>query len=126
MTESNTKGNVLVIEDNPLNMKLIRFVLPIGNYAVLAAENAEDGLEIARKHHPDVILMDIHLPGMDGLEATRLIKSDPEIQDIPVVALTASAMQRDKDQAIEAGCVGHISKPIDVNSFVETMETICR
>ena len=92
------------------------------NYAVLEAENAEKGIEIARKNRPDIILMDIQLPGMNGLEATRLNKSDPELKDIPVVALSAFAMLRDKKQALDAGCVGHISKPIDVHSFIETME----
>jgi CheY-like chemotaxis protein len=121
MAESK-KGNVLVIDDDPMNLNLIRIVLQKGNYAVFEAKNAESGIKIAHRHHPDIILMDIQLPGMDGLEATRLIKSDPELKDIPVEALTAFAMQREIEQAYEAGCVGHISKPIDVHSFVDTME----
>lgn len=117
------KGTVLVIEDNEKNMKLIRAVLEIkGNYKVLEANSAEVGIETARKNQPDIILMDIQLPGMSGLEATRLIKKDDEIRDIPVVAVTSSAMTMDEKEALDAGCAGHISKPIDVHSFIETME----
>lgn len=117
------KGTVLVIEGNEMDMKLMRTVLQInGNYAVLEAENAEDGIEMARKHRPDIILMDIQLPGMSGLEATLLIKSDTELRYIPVVAVTSSAMLADEKRSLEAGCAGHISKPIDVQSFVSTME----
>ena len=117
------KGTVLVVEDNEMNMKLIRTVLQVkGNYKVLEARDAEAGIEMARKYQPDIILMDVQLPGMNGLEAARLIKSDPEIMNIPVVAVTSSAMLGDREEAIEAGCVGHISKPIDVQSFVGTME----
>ena len=118
------KGNILVIEDDPKNMKLIKAVLQRGNYAVLEAENADDGIEMARKYHPDVILMDIQLPGINGWDATRLIKSDPELKNIPVVAVTSSAMVGDEEKALEAGCAGHISKPIDVHSFVDTMEQL--
>ena len=116
------KGNVLVIEDDEMHMNLMRIVLQRDNYAILEAENAEDGYELARQHHPDIILMDIRMPGMVGLEATRLIKSDPKLKDIPVAALTALAMPTNIEQALEAGCAGHISKPIDVHNFVDTME----
>ena len=117
------KRTVLVVEDNEMNMKLIRTVLQIkGNYQVLEATSAEDGIEMAQKYRPDIILMDIQLPGMDGLAAARLIKSDAEIMNIPVVAVTSSAMLGDEEKALEAGCAGHISKPIDVQSFVGTME----
>ena len=119
------KGNVLVIEDNRVNMKLIRAVLQVkGNYKVLEAQNAEEGIDIAYKYHPDVILMDIQLPGIDGLSTTRFIKSDPELRDIPVVAVTSSAMLVDEEKSLAAGCVGHISKPIDVKNFVDTMEQL--
>jgi len=118
-------GNVLIIEDDPKNMKLLKLLLQInGNYTILEAENAEDGIEITRKYHPDIILMDIQLPGMNGVEATRLIKSDPELMDIPVIAVTASAMQVHIDMALEVGCAGHISKPIDIHSFVDAMEQL--
>lgn len=117
------KGNVLVIEDNQLNMKLIRAVLQVkGNYKVLEAQNAEEGIDIAYEYHPDVILMDIQLPGIDGLSATRFIKSDPELRDIPVVAVTSSAMFVDEEKSLAAGCVGHISKPIDIHTLIDTLE----
>ena len=119
------KGNVLVIDDNRLNMKLMKAVLQVkGNYEVLEAQSAEEGIEIAHEYHPDIILMDLQLPDMDGLSATRLIKSDPEISDIPVIAVTSSAMLADKKKSLVAGCTGHISKPIDVNTFVNTMEQL--
>ena len=119
----NNKDTVLVVEDNEMNMKLIRTVLQLkGNYEVLEAENADDGIEIARKYHPDIILMDIMLPGMDGHDATHLIKTDPELKDIPVVALTAQAQTGDEENALKAGCAGYITKPIDVRRFINTME----
>ncbi len=124
MTEMKN-GNVLVIEDNRLNMELIRAVLQVkGNYKVLEAQNAADGIDIAYEYHPDVILMAIQLPGIDGLSATRFIKSDPELRDIPVVAMTSSAMLLDEEKSLAAGCVGQISKPIDVKNFVDTMEEL--
>ena len=119
------KGNVLVIEDNRVNMKLIRVVLQVkGNYKVLEAQNAEEGIDKVYKYHPDVILMDIQLSGIDGLSTTRFIKSDPELRDIPVVAVTSSAMLVDEEKSLAAGCVGQISKPIDVKNFVDTMEQL--
>ncbi len=117
------KGNVLVIEDDRKNMKLLRAVLELkGNYTVLEAVNAEEGIEKAYKYHPDVILMDIQIPGMDGLSATRLIKIDPDLKDIPVLAVSANSMQSDEDKSLAAGCDGHISKPINVHTFIDTME----
>jgi CheY-like chemotaxis protein len=112
---------ILVIEDNELNMKLIKTLLMLEHYEVLEAKDAEDGIQLARSHRPDLILMDIQLPGLDGLSATRLIKEEPELKDIPVVALTSYAMQGDEQKAREAGCAGYISKPIDSRSFVETV-----
>lgn len=108
---------ILVVEDNKMNMKLIRQLLKIRNYKHLEAVNGEEGLKIAKKHKPDLIFMDIQLPGMDGLTATRELKSDPEMAHIPVVALTAHAMQGDRQKCIEAGCCGYITKPIDTRSF---------
>ncbi len=112
---------ILVIEDNEMNMKLVRTLLEIGGYRVLEVRDAETGIEVARRDKPDLILMDIQLPAMDGLEATRLIKRDPEIQHIPVIALTSYAMQGDEKKALEAGCSGYISKPIDTRSFLEIL-----
>ena len=112
---------VLVIEDNEMNMKLARSLLQLGKYRVLEASDAENGIKLAQEHHPDLILMDIQLPGMDGLTATREIKNDPAVKDITVVALTSYAMQGDEEKAKDAGCAGYISKPIDTRSFLETV-----
>ena len=112
---------VLVIEDNELNMKLVRSLLQLENYNILEAENAETGMLFARDHRPDLILMDIQLPGMDGIEATLSIKGDPNLKDIPIVALTSYAMQGDEEKAKDAGCAAYITKPIDTRVFLETI-----
>ena len=112
---------ILVIEDNQLNMKLVKTLLQIEKHQVLEAMTAENGLEIAKERLPDLILMDIQLPGMNGLEATRIIKEDPELKAIPVVALTSFAMQGDEEKAINAGCAGYITKPIDTREFAKTL-----
>jgi CheY-like chemotaxis protein len=121
------KNNVvLVIEDNALNMKLIRTVLQLQNYQIVEAVNAEQGLNLARTSQPDLILMDIQLPGIDGLTATRRIKADPDLKHIPVVGLSSYAMQGDKEQAIKAGCSGYITKPIDTRAFLKTLSEYLR
>lgn len=112
---------ILVVEDNDLNMKLVRSLLKREGYDIFEAKNAESGIQLAREHHPDLILMDIQLPGMDGLSATRIINTDDGLKEIPTVALTSFAMQEDKEKALDAGCVGHISKPIDTRTFSETI-----
>ena len=112
---------VLVIEDNEMNMKLARSLLQIGKYSVLEAIDAETGIRLAREHHPDLILMDIQLPGLDGLTATQKIKNDPAVKDITIVALTSYAMQGDEKKAMDAGCAGYIAKPIDTRNFLETL-----
>ena len=110
---------ILVIEDNALNMKLIRLLLQMDSYRIIEAPDAETGLRLAREHQPDLILMDINLPVMDGLSATRSIKKDPALKQIPVVALTSYAMQGDEDKARAAGCEDYITKPIDTRHFSE-------
>ncbi|RJR28876.1 MAG: response regulator [Desulfobacteraceae bacterium] len=112
---------VLVIEDNELNMKLVSALLSISHFEVISAANAEIGLQLARKEMPDLILMDIQLPGMDGLTATRLIKKDKDLREIPVIALTSYAMQGDEQKAFAAGCTGYIPKPIDTRKFIEVV-----
>jgi CheY-like chemotaxis protein len=113
---------VLVIEDNALNMKLVRSLLAIGKHGIIEAMDAESGIRLAREQQPDLILMDIQLPNMDGLHATRIIKSDPALKDTIIIALTSHAMDGDERKAKEAGCDGYISKPIDTRAFLETME----
>ena len=111
--------NILVIEDNALNMKLMRGIFSIGKYQIIEAFDAETAICLAREHQPFLILMDIQLPGMDGLEATQIIKADPKLKDIPVVALTGFAMQGDEEKAIGAGCDGYITKPIEIKEVLE-------
>ena len=112
---------ILVIEDNKLNMKLVKELINIGKYSMLEANDAESGIEQIREKQPDLVLMDIQLPGMDGLSATKVIKEDPDLKDIPIVALTSYAMQGDKEKALAAGCTGYIAKPIDTRKFLETV-----
>ena len=115
------KPAVLVIEDNELNMTLFRELLLIEGFRVVEAFDAETGIQQAREKMPAIILMDIQLPGMDGMTATRLIRKDPDLKNIPVVALTAYAMEKDKKEAIKAGCTGFIAKPIDTRNFATTV-----
>ena len=107
---------ILVIEDNELNMKLVRSLLMIGNYTILEAVDAESGIKLAREKNPDLVLMDIQLPGMDGLAATQILKADGEIT---IIALTSHAMEGDEKKVKEAGCDGYITKPIDTRNFLQ-------
>jgi CheY-like chemotaxis protein len=102
-------------------MKLVNGLIKIGKYRMLEAEDAESGIEQIREQRPDLVLMDIQLPGMDGLSATKVIKEDPDLKDIPIVALTSYAMQGDEEKALAAGCTGYITKPIDTRNFLETV-----
>jgi CheY-like chemotaxis protein len=120
MVENGTK-TVLVVEDNPANMELAVDLLDVGGYRPLQAATAEEAIRLAQAERPCLILMDIGLPGMDGLQATRLLRQNPTTADIPVVALTAQAMSGDKEKILAAGCVGYISKPIDTRTFVKTV-----
>jgi CheY-like chemotaxis protein len=108
---------VLLVEDNEVNRYLVRFVLEKGGFQVITAGNGREAIDQARIHRPDLILMDIQMPVMDGYEATAHLKADAALQAIPVVALTAYAMPHERDQAIAAGCAGHIEKPIDTRTF---------
>ena len=112
---------VLVIEDNPLNMKLMKSLLKLGDFEILEAADAESGIELAKKIKPDLILMDIQLPGMDGLSATRIIRDDPSLKEVPIVAVTSYAMHGDEQKAKSAGCSGYIAKPINTRSFLDTI-----
>jgi two-component system cell cycle response regulator DivK len=111
-------ATVLVVEDNPANMTLAVFLLKSVGHSVLSAVNAEVGLTMAREAQPNLILMDIQLPGMDGLEATALLKQDGATRDIPVIALTALAMKGDEERIRAAGCDGYIPKPIRYQEFL--------
>ncbi len=114
-------ARVLIIEDNPTNMTLAVFLLRSAGHTVLSATDAESGITIAQDERPDLILMDIQLPGMDGLQATRLLKRDPLTQAIPVIALTALAMKGDEERIRAAGCDGYIAKPMRYQVFLATI-----
>ncbi len=112
---------VLLVEDHALNMALATELLEAREIRVLQAEEAEEGLKLAREKRPDLILMDIQLPGMDGLTAIGHLRKAPETREIPVVVLSAHAMEEDAEKAQEAGAVGYIAKPIETRSFVDTV-----
>lgn len=115
---------ILVVEDNALNMKLVRGLLGLGTYRMLEAKDAESGLVLAAREMPDLVLMDIQLPGMDGLTATRELKANDRLRHIPVVALTSYAMAGDDHKAAQAGCDGYITKPIDTRHFLSKIEAL--
>jgi two-component system, cell cycle response regulator DivK len=114
-------AKVLVVEDNPANMTLATFLLKSAGHTVLTATDAESGLTLARTEQPDLILMDIQLPGMDGLQATGLLKADEATRAIPVIALTALAMKGDEERIRAAGCDGYIAKPLAYRAFLATI-----
>ena len=108
---------ILIVDDNPTNMKLVRVLLASEGYDVRAAADAEEALSVLKEFQPRMILMDIQLPGIDGLELTRRLKSDPATRDITIVGLTAYAMKGDKERILDAGCDGYIQKPIDTRTL---------
>lgn len=119
-------AKVLVIEDNPANLKLVILFLEHGGHEVLQASTAEDGIKIAQESHPDIILMDIQLPGIDGLTAARLLKQDQRTSGIKIIALTAFAMEGDKEKIRAAGCDAYIGKPIRIHEFQAVLGAVCR
>jgi len=114
-------ATILIVEDNPANMKLAIFVLEQAGYRVLSAVDAELGLTLAREQHPDLIMMDVQLPGMDGLAATALLKQDETTRSIPVIALTALAMKGDEARIRDAGCDAYIAKPMRYQEVLATV-----
>jgi len=116
-----TAGKILVVEDNEMNLELVSDLLEAKGFDVLQAQSGAEALLLAEAERPDLVLMDIQLPGMDGLEVTRRLKENPATNDIEVVALTAHAMLGDEERAREAGCSGYIAKPIDTRDFVLTV-----
>jgi len=122
------KGNgtlVLIVEDNAKNLKLARDVLGFHGFRTIEATNGEEGIAMAREHRPDLVLMDIALPGIDGVDATAALKAEPITASIPVVALTASVMQADRTRFEQAGFAGLIAKPIDVLTFPDQVLAYC-
>ncbi len=112
---------ILIVEDNLMNLELATDLLEVAGYVIIQAGTAEEGIKLARAESPDLILMDISLPGMDGLEATGDLKQNPTTKDIPVIAITAHAMKGDEKKALAAGCAGYIMKPIDTRAFPKTV-----
>jgi len=110
---------ILVVEDNPVNRRLVEFLLRSNGYRVREASTAPEAFDILKTERPALILMDVQLPGMDGLEAIRTLKANPATRDIPVVAVTSYAMTGDREKALAAGCAGYITKPIDTATFIQ-------
>jgi two-component system cell cycle response regulator DivK len=115
---------ILIVEDNDKNLKLVRDVLQVKGYATIEAGTAEDGIVLARERKPDLILMDIQLPGMNGIEAIGVLRADPSTADIPVAAVTASVMQHDRNKITEAGFNAYVGKPINLNEFLATVRKL--
>ena len=117
-----TQNKIIIIEDNLLNLELATNLLEANGFVVASAQTAEEGLRLAHELLPDLVLMDISLPGMDGLTATKLLKGDPATRQLIVVGLTANAMKGDEEIALKAGCDGYLTKPIDTRTFVATVK----
>jgi len=115
---------VLIVEDNALNLELLATVLEGAGFDVVTAPDAHGGLEMARTLNPDVVLMDVQLPEVDGLEATRALRADPATARIPVIAVTAHVKKDDEERCLQAGCVRHVPKPIDTRALPEIVATV--
>ena len=119
-------AHILVIDDNPANLELARYLLGVAGYVVETASDAEQAQQLLKQATPDLILMDITLPGMDGLTLTRKLKADERLKNIPVAAFTASAMVGDEQKALQAGCAGYVTKPIDIDQFTKQVAAFLR
>jgi two-component system cell cycle response regulator DivK len=117
---------ILIVEDNELNMKLFHDLLEAHGYTTIQTRNGTEAVGLARTHRPDLILLDIQLPEISGLEVTRQLKQDDELKGIPVVAVTAFAMKGDEEKILEGGCEAYIAKPISVSTFMETIQTVLK
>jgi two-component system cell cycle response regulator DivK len=113
---------VLVVEDNELNMKLFHDLLEANGYDTIQTRSGLEAIDLAREHHPDLILMDIQLPEVSGLEVTKWIKEDDDLRSIPIIAVTAFAMKGDEERIRQGGCEAYLSKPISVGKFIETVK----
>lgn len=121
MYTTKMSNRILVVEDNEMNMQLFEYLLEESGFEIVKATTGEEALKLATSEKPDLILMDIHLPGMDGLSVVRELKAGGEMEGVPILALTAHAMRGDKDRFLQAGCDGYISKPIDVKTFIPSI-----
>jgi two-component system, cell cycle response regulator DivK len=117
-------STILIVEDNDKNMKLVRDVLQVKGYTTVEAGTAEDGIRLAGECNPDLILMDIHLPGMSGVDALKVLRAEPATARIPIAAVTASVMQQDRAMIMDAGFDAYVSKPISLKEFLDTVRTL--
>jgi two-component system, cell cycle response regulator DivK len=115
---------ILIVEDNEKNLKLVRDVLQVKGYSTLEAGSAEDGIRLATERVPDLVLMDIQLPGMNGIEARKILRAQPATAAIPVVAVTASVMEQDRNQITRAGFDGYIGKPLNLKEFLDAVKAM--
>lgn len=122
----NPKGTVLYVEDNPENRMLIRRVLEAEGFRVVLAANATEALQMLQQENPQVVLMDISMPDVDGYTLTARIKSTPGFEKLPVIALTANVMRGEQERALRAGCDGYIQKPVDIDSLAQQIESFLR
>jgi two-component system cell cycle response regulator DivK len=122
MASPENKGTILYVEDNPDNRLLVKRILLSEDYSLLEANDAADALNVLKTTHPDLILMDINMPDMDGYTLTAKIKSLPGFERVPIVALTANVMRGDKEKTLEAGCDGYIQKPLDIDQLTREIE----
>ena len=120
------KELILIVDDNPSNLKLVRILLEYGNYNLRTALNAEEALAVLEDCHPQLILMDIQLPVMDGLALTQKLRTDPKYNDVIIIAITAYAMRGDEEKALAAGCDGYIPKPIDTRTLLDVIAKYLR
>ena len=114
---------ILIVEDNDKNLKLVRDVLQVKGHATIEATTGEDGIRLARERKPDLVLMDIQLPGINGIDALRVLRADPATAAIPIIAVTASVMQQDRTLITDAGFDGYVGKPINLKEFLEAVRT---
>ena len=115
---------ILIVEDNEKNLKLVRDILQVKGYATIEAVTAEDGIRLAMEHKPDLVLMDIQLPGMNGIEALKVLRADADLAAIPVIAVTASVMQQDRNLITQAGFDGYLGKPLNLTEFLEAVRAM--
>jgi len=122
MSSSTSKATILYVEDNPDNRMLVRRILMSEDYSLLEAKDGSDALNVLKTHRPDLILMDINMPDMDGYTLTAKIKSMSGFERIPILALTANVMRGDKEKTLEAGCDGYIQKPLDIDQLIREVD----
>jgi two-component system cell cycle response regulator DivK len=119
----NSQKTILIVEDNELNMRLFHDIMEMQGYNILQTTNGMDALKLTRRHRPDLIVMDIQLPEVSGLEVTKWIKEDDNLRSTPIIAVTAFAMKGDESKILEGGCEAYLAKPISITHFLETVES---